>query len=104
LVKKFLGKAKKNMSDASAFYVSLEAALHKYLKARLQIQTSDFSKEKMQTLLSDKGVEKDTIGLFVQVLTNCELARYAPSSRSSMEQDYETAVAAITQMDKQFKS
>ena len=104
LVKKFLGKAKKNMSDASAFYVSLEAALHNYLKARLQIQTSDFSKEKMQTLLSDKGVEKDTIGLFVQVLTNCELARYAPSSRSSMEQDYETAVAAITQMDKQFKS
>jgi hypothetical protein len=104
LVKKFLGKAKKNMSEASAFYVSLEAALHNYLKARLQIQTDDFSKEKMQTLLSDKGVEKDTVALFIQVLTNCELARYAPSSRSSMEQDYETAVAAITQMDKQFKS
>jgi hypothetical protein len=104
LVKKFLGKAKKNMSEAAAFYVSLEAALHNYLKARLQIQTDDFSKEKMQTLLSDKGVEKDTVALFIQVLTNCELARYAPSSRSSMEQDYETAVAAITQMDKQFKS
>jgi hypothetical protein len=104
LVKKFLGKAKKNMSEASAFYVSLEAALHNYLKARLQIQTSDFSKEKLQTLLSDKGVEKDTVALFIQVLTNCELARYAPSSRGSMEQDYETAVAAITQMDKQFKS
>ena len=40
LVKKFLGKAKKNMSEASAFYVSLEAALHNYLKARLQIPVS----------------------------------------------------------------
>jgi len=104
LVKKFLGKAKKNMSEAPAFYVSLEAALHNYLKARLQIQTADFSKEKMQKLLSDKGVEEDTVVLFIQVLTNCELVRYAPSSRSSMEQDYETAVTAITQMDKQFKS
>lgn len=104
LVKKFLGKAKKNMSEAPVFYVSLEAALHNYLKDRLQIQTADFSKEKMQKLLSDKGVEKDTVVLFVQVLTSCELVRYAPSSRSSMEQDYEIAVTAITQMDKQFKS
>jgi hypothetical protein len=92
------------MSEAPAFYVSLEAALHNYLKARLQIQTADFSKEKMQKLLSDKGVEEDIVVLFIQVLTNCELVRYAPSSRSSMEQDYETAVTAITQMDKQFKS
>ena len=104
LVKKFLGKAKKNMSKASAFYLSLEAALHNYLKARLQIQTDDFSKEKMPKLLCDKGIEKDTVALFIQVLTSCELARYAPSSRSSMQQDYEIAVAAITQMDKQFKS
>lgn len=104
LVKKFLGKAKKNISEAPVFYVSLEAALHNYLKDRLQIQTADFSKEKMQKLLSDKGVEKDTVVLFVQVLTSCELVRYAPSSRSSMEQDYEIAVTAITQMDKQFKS
>jgi hypothetical protein len=58
----------------------------------------------MQTLLFDKDIEKDTVDLFIQVLTNCELARYAPSSRISMKQDYETAVAAITQMDKQFKS
>lgn len=102
LVKKFLGKAKRNMSDATDFYVALEAALHNYVKARLQIQTSDFSKEKMEKLLTEKGVAVETVSLFIQVLTNCEFARYAPSSRSSMEQDYETAVAAITQMDKQF--
>ena len=104
LAKKFLGKAKNNMSAPPAFYVSLESALHNYLKARLQIQTADFSKEKMQKLLSDKGVEEDTVVLFIQVLTNCELVRYAPSSRGSMEQDYETAVTALTQMDKQFNS
>ncbi|CAI8264895.1 MAG: Uncharacterised protein [Bacteroidota bacterium] len=102
LAKKYLGKAKRNMSDATDFYVALEGALHNYVKARLHIQTADFSKEKMEALLTEKGVDKQTVALFIQVLTNCEFARYTPSSRSSMEQDYATAVEAITQMDKQF--
>ena len=102
LVKKYLGKAKRNMSDATDFYVALEAALHNYVKARLHIQTADFSKEKMENLLTEKGVDTQTVALFIRVLTNCEFARYTPSSRSSMEQDYATAVEAITQMDKQF--
>ena len=102
LVKKYLGKAKRNMSDTTDFYVALEAALHNYVKARLRIQTADFSKEKMEALLTEKGVNTETVALFIQVLTNCEFARYTPSSRSSMEQDYATAVEAITQMDKQF--
>ncbi len=102
LVKKYLGKAKRNMSDATDFYLALEAALHNYVKARLHIQTADFSKEKMENLLTEKGVDAQTVALFIRVLTNCEFARYTPSSRSSMEQDYATAVEAITQMDKQF--
>ncbi len=102
LAKKYLGKAKRNMSDATDFYVALEGALHNYVKARLHIQTADFSKEKMEALLTEKGVDTQTVAPFIQVLTNCEFARYTPSSRSSMEQDYATAVEAITQMDKQF--
>jgi hypothetical protein len=102
LVKKFLGKAKRTMSESNTFYVALEQALHNYLKSRLQIQTNEFSKEKIKILLSDKGIANETTELFVRVLTHCELARYTPSSRNSMEQDYQTAVAAITQMDKQF--
>jgi hypothetical protein len=102
LVKKYLGKAKRSMSDTTDFYVALEAALHNYVKARLHIQTADFSKEKMENLLTKKGVDDETVALFIRILTNCEFARYTPSSKSSMEQDYATAVEAITQMDKQF--
>ena len=102
LVKKYLGKAKRSMSDTTDFYVALEAALHNYVKARLHIQTADFSKEKMENLLTEKGVDDETVALFIRILTNCEFARYTPSSKSSMEQDYATAVEAITQMDKQF--
>ena len=56
----------------------------------------------MDSLLTEKGVDTQTVALFIRVLTNCEFARYTPSSKSSMEQDYATAVEAITQMDKQF--
>lgn len=101
LVKKYLGKAKRSMAESADFYVALEAALHNYVKARLHIQTSEFNKEKMEALLTEKGVDTQTVALFIRVLTNCEFARYTPSSRSSMEQDYATAVEAITQMDKQ---
>lgn len=101
LVKKFLGDAKRSMSESSSFYIALELALHNYLKVRLQIQTNEFSKEKIKALLSKKGVDAETADLFIHVLTNCELARYTPSTRNSMEQDYQSAVAAITQMDKQ---
>lgn len=101
LVKKYLGKAKRSMADSADFYVALEAALHNYVKAQLHIKTAEFSKEKMKTVLSEKGVNEQTVTLFIRILTNCEFARYTPSSRSSMEQDYATAVEAITQMDKQ---
>jgi hypothetical protein len=101
LVKKFLGKAKRSMSESSSFYIALEQALHNYLKVRLQIQTNEFSKEKIKSLLFDKGVDAETADLFIRILTNCELARYTPSTRNSMEQDYQSAVSAITQMDKQ---
>ncbi len=89
------------MSESSSLYIALELELHNYLKVRLQIQTNEFSKEKIKALLSKKGVDAETADLFIHVLTNCELARYTPSTRNSMEQDYQSAVAAITQMDKQ---
>ena len=44
LARKFLGEAKKNMGDQKAFYLALERCLHNYLKAKLNIQTSDMSK------------------------------------------------------------
>ena len=47
LAKKYLGDARKNMKDRVVFYESLERALHNYLKAKLNIETSDFSKDKI---------------------------------------------------------
>ncbi len=100
LAKKYLGSAKKQLGNKEAFYESLEKALHNYLKAKLQVETSDISKEKIAEILKSKKVNQQIIDQFLKVLNDCEFARYAPSSNTKMEKDYQNAVNVITDLDK----
>lgn len=101
LAKKYLSAAKKALGSKDSFYVALEKALHNYLKAKLKIETSEFSKDKIATLLSEKNVETATGEGFVGLLENCEMARYSPFSDVQMQQDYNRASEVISQLDKQ---
>lgn len=100
LARKYLGSAKKQLGNKEAFYESLEKALHNYLKAKLQIETSEMSKERIQEILKNKNVSDTTIQQFLKVLNDCEFARYAPSSNTQMEKDYQNAANVITDLDK----
>lgn len=101
MARKFLGEAKKNMGDQKAFYLALERCVHNYLKAKLNIQTSDMSKEHIKSLLEARNVEESTSSEFLSLLESCEFARYTPSSDVTMQQDYEKAARIISEMDKQ---
>ena len=98
--RKYLVTAKNNSGNKIKFYEALEAALHNYLKSKFKIETTDFNKEKIETLLQNKGVEPMLSGAFVQLLQNCERARYAPSSEVQIQNDYESAMKIITQIDR----
>ncbi len=101
MARKYLSEAKRNLNNSEEFYVALERALHNYLKAKLKMETSDFSKEKIKNILSQIGVEESVVNDFVSVLENCEFARYTPSSVKAMEQDFANTAKMITQIDKQ---
>ncbi|UJH66017.1 BatD family protein [Allomuricauda sp. SCSIO 65647] len=101
LAKKYLSTAKKELGNEDHFYIALEKALHNYLKAKLKIVTSEFSKEKIMVLLNDKDVDEDTVNGFIALLKNCEMARYSPFSEVQMQQDYDKASEVISKMDKQ---
>ncbi len=103
LARKYLSSSKKAIGDKEAFYVALERALHNYLKSRLKIETSDFSKEKINLILTKKEVQKEAISQFLNVLKSCELARYTPLGIADMERDYQKAVETINTLDKQLK-
>lgn len=101
LVKRYLSEAKKNIGNSKSFYESLERALHNYMKARLKIQTLDMQKEKIQELLSQKGVSSQTISAFLKLLESCELARYTPTITEDMQTDFGKAAEVISEIDKE---
>lgn len=100
LARKYLSRAKSALGNKEDFYIALEKALHNYLKAKLKIETAEFAKDKIRTLLSDKKVDLSGVEGFIGLLENCEMARYSPFSQVQMEQDYQKAGEVITALDK----
>lgn len=103
LARRYLGKAKKKQTDKEEFYEALELALHNFLKAKLNIHTNAISKEQITALLKEKNVSDEAITELMELLTSCEMARYAPSSVATTEVNYDKAVATITDLNKQIK-
>lgn len=101
LAKKYLSEAKKQLGNKEMFYVALERALHNFLKAKLNIETSEMSKDNIRKLLLSRKADTETVNDFIRIMDSCEFARYAPSSGTAMQQDYNNAVAVITALEKQ---
>ena len=57
-------------------------------------------KEKISEILADKNLNRDEIKSFIDLLENCEAARYAPASDTKMKQDFDDALTVIANIDK----
>ena len=101
LAKKYLSEAQKQLGNKEAFYEALERALHNYLKAKLNVETSDISREKITELLANKNVDSTTIHSFIDVFNDCDFARYTPITNVQMKEEYEKAKQVIMQLDRQ---
>jgi hypothetical protein len=101
LAKKYLSEAQKQINYKEPFYIALEKALHNFLKAKLSIETSDMSKDKISEILLSRNANSETISDFITLTENCELARYAPSTSVTIQQDYDKAVEIISSLEKQ---
>jgi len=101
LAKKYLSEAKKQISNKELFYIALEKAMHNFLKAKLHIETSEMSKDKITEILLSKNAQPETVSAFINLTENCEFARYAPSSSSAIQQDFNKAVSIISELEKQ---
>ncbi len=101
LSRKYLSNAKKALGKKEAFYIALEKAFHNYLKAKLNIETSELSKDRIKQLLQERSVENSVVQDFIAIFENCELARYTPITNVTMQEDYEKAAKTISLIDKQ---
>lgn len=101
LARKYLSEAKKQLGKKEQFYIALEKALHHYLKATLQIETADISRDKITEILLRRNIDTQTIASFISVLNDCDFARYTPITELMMHDEFEKAKQVITQLDKQ---
>jgi hypothetical protein len=101
LAKKYLSEAKKQINNKELFYIALEKAMHNFLKAKLHIETSEMSKDNIQQLLLSRNANPEAVNDFITLTENCEVARYAPSSSVTIQQDFDKAVFIISDLEKQ---
>jgi hypothetical protein len=101
LAKKYLSEAKKQISNKEPFYVALEKAMHNFLKAKLNIETTEMSKDNIKELLLGRNASPEGVNDFIALTENCEIARYAPSSSATIQKDYDRAVSIISELEKQ---
>jgi hypothetical protein len=101
LAKKYLSEAQKQIQNKEPFYIALEKAMHNFLKAKLSIETSEMSKDKISEILLTRNADESTVKEFILLTESCELARYAPSTSVAIQQDYDKAVEIISILEKQ---
>jgi hypothetical protein len=101
LVKKYLSEAKKQMGDKVPFYMAMEKALHNFLKAKLHIETVEMSKENIIEILQNKNASESSVNQFMELMNDCEFARYAPATDTAMHNDFDRAIEIITELEKQ---
>lgn len=101
LAKKYLSEANQQLGHKEAFYEALERALHNYLKAKLNVETSDISRDRITDLLENRQVKNDTITEFIDVLKQCDFARYTPITNTQMNEEFNKAKQVITSLDQQ---
>lgn len=82
------------------FYASLSSALWGYLGDKLAIPASQLTRDNIAGKLADYGIPEDSTDSVIEVLDQCEMARFTPSgSQEQMEDIYKQASRAIDAME-----
>ena len=106
--------ARKNLKKANdflktqqreEFYTEVSRALWGYLSDKFNIHLSELSMDSVSEHLADKDVSEESISKFVEVLNNCEFARFAPGDNTGlMNEIYNESIILISQIEGELKS
>ena len=89
---------------SSDFYDEVLRALWGYVSDKLNMPSSELSRENIAERLSARCVEQNVVDSFIEALDECEFERYAPGDATgNMQKTYDTAVSAITNIEEAMK-
>lgn len=89
------------IKDSAHFYEEFSQALWGYISDKLNISRSQLSMDTVKEMMENKNVSEDIVNQFIELLNNCEFARFAPGDpEKKMEVLYEKGVEVITKAEK----
>ena len=86
-----IDSAKKLTNDKNQFYDIIEKAIIKSLMVKFSISMESLNKDKIQEITKNKGISVENISQIINLIENCEKAKYSRSSDSEMNNDIEEA-------------
>lgn len=90
--------------QSEAFYDEVMKALLGYAGDKLNIQNSDLNKENVSASLQTHGVEQHLVDAYMNIISECEFARYAPGDPdATMEKIFTSASDVINELDSAIK-
>lgn len=96
------GYMKQNNNEA--FHESILKAFWGYLSDKLGIPVADLNRDSAVASLKNKNVDENVIDDFVEVVDQCEFARYAPVGGAEARSElYSKAESTMSRLEKQIK-
>ena len=87
--------------EQDKFYVEMSQALWGYIADKLGIERSKLSMDTVSEAMKGKNVPDDLTKQFVETLSSCEFARFAPgSAEEKMDDLYQRGIEVITKAEK----
>ena len=91
--------------NEAGFYEELTKALWGYLGDKLAIAAAGLSRENARETLLNRQIPEPDVETFMQVMDECEFARYAPAGGSvQMHKIYENAIKTISRFEQKLKN
>lgn len=89
-------KTHMNTGKESAFFEELLRALWGYMGDKLAIDVANLTKERVQhVLVEERGVSEQEADEFLNLISECEFARYSPAAGIQMDRAYNAALDLI---------
>lgn len=92
-------------SEKQAFYTEILSALYGYIHNKIGMQLAETSRENIKQVFAQHKVDEETIKQFLDIVDQCEFAKYAPSAASiqNEEEIYNSSIELITKLEEQVK-
>ncbi len=77
------------ISNKELFYQKMELKIAEFLEHKFALKQADFNKETIIQKFQENNVSPEHTNDFINLIQNCEKARYMPTSEANMQVDFE---------------